>query len=448
MEIVKFEPLPNVKYAHDYISMFEKIASGELQEIPTLRYLIRNDLWFILHFVLKIPKVNHPYVIYACWEVETGDADKTLDIWSREHFKDLDVSTPILTTEGWKAHGDLLLNDLVYTPTGNTAKVIATKHFNNNKCYELIFCNNIKIIAGANHLWKVELPCKDRIPGTFKTGMSCGKRNTRKESIMTTEQLSQIVRKFKYKIGIKITEPIINKERELPIDPYLLGVWLGDGYSSVGAVCGIDKDIFIEIEKRGYKIHYRKKDINRHPDYEVIRIEGLTSLLRKNNLLQNKHIPVEYLIASEKQRRDLLCGLMDTDGTISSTRNATAIFTNSNKLLADQFRTLANSLGYKARITPMRTVNSWQVCFQVYSEDKYPPCLLKRKVNLLKKGIKRHNASKTWYINFINEVSSRETNCITIDDPEGMYLAGEQLIPTHNSSIITIAETIQYILRQ
>ena len=87
MEIVKFEPLPNVKYAHDYISMFEKIASGELQEIPTLRYLIRNDLWFILHFVLKIPKVNHPYVIYACWEVETGDADKTLDIWSREHFK-------------------------------------------------------------------------------------------------------------------------------------------------------------------------------------------------------------------------------------------------------------------------------------------------------------------------------------------------------------------------
>ena len=87
MEIVKFEPIPDVQYAHDYIAMFEKIASGELQEIPTLRYLIKNDLWFILHFVLKMPNVNHPFVIQNCWEVETGPKDKTLDIWAREHIK-------------------------------------------------------------------------------------------------------------------------------------------------------------------------------------------------------------------------------------------------------------------------------------------------------------------------------------------------------------------------
>ena len=87
MEIVKFEPLPEVKYAHDYIAIFEKIASGELQEIPTLRYLIKNDLWFILHFILKMPNVNHPFVVNNCWEVETGPSSKTLDVWAREHIK-------------------------------------------------------------------------------------------------------------------------------------------------------------------------------------------------------------------------------------------------------------------------------------------------------------------------------------------------------------------------
>ena len=87
MEIVKFEPLPDVKYAHDYVDMFEKINSGKLEEIPALRYLIKNDLWFILHFVLKIPNVNNKFVVGNCWEVETGSKDKTLDEWFRGGFK-------------------------------------------------------------------------------------------------------------------------------------------------------------------------------------------------------------------------------------------------------------------------------------------------------------------------------------------------------------------------
>lgn len=87
MEIVKFESLPGITYAHNYVEMFNQIADGKIPEIPTLRYLIKNDLWFILHFILKMPNVNHPFVVQNCWEVETGPKDKTLDIWAREHIK-------------------------------------------------------------------------------------------------------------------------------------------------------------------------------------------------------------------------------------------------------------------------------------------------------------------------------------------------------------------------
>ncbi len=97
IEIVDFKPLPDVKYAHDYLGIFEQIAEFNntnatqeekfIFEAKRWRYLICNDLWFILYFVLKIPRVNHPFVINYCWEVETGPKDKTLDICAREHFK-------------------------------------------------------------------------------------------------------------------------------------------------------------------------------------------------------------------------------------------------------------------------------------------------------------------------------------------------------------------------
>ncbi len=69
-----------------------------------------------------------------------------------------------------------------------------------------------------------------------------------------------------------------------------------------------------------------------------------------------------------------------------------------------------------------------------------------RKVALLKSGIKRHRASQTWYVNAVNKVENRPTNCITVDAEDGMYLAGHELIPTHNSSMITYAGSIQEIL--
>jgi hypothetical protein len=84
---VKYEPLDGVSYKHDYAKIVSDIAEKKVDELSVYRALILNDLWFVVNFVMKIPNANHPFVVKACREVESGPLDYTLDIWAREHFK-------------------------------------------------------------------------------------------------------------------------------------------------------------------------------------------------------------------------------------------------------------------------------------------------------------------------------------------------------------------------
>ena len=91
---VKFKPNPECQYRHDYVKVAELISSGEWDELSTYRALIQNDLFFVFYFVVKpfadeggMEKANHPFTVDACYEVETGPVDFTLDLWARFHFK-------------------------------------------------------------------------------------------------------------------------------------------------------------------------------------------------------------------------------------------------------------------------------------------------------------------------------------------------------------------------
>lgn len=84
---MEFVPLPNVTYAHDYVRISHDVASKKLPEINTYRTLAKQDLFFFVYFILKIPIANHPFIIQACKDVEEGQLDCTLDLWARDHFK-------------------------------------------------------------------------------------------------------------------------------------------------------------------------------------------------------------------------------------------------------------------------------------------------------------------------------------------------------------------------
>lgn len=82
-----FTPRPDCNYKYNYEQIFKDIAHGKLEEIPTYRQLIKDDLFFIVHFVMEIPPANHPFIVDMCRKVEDGPKTNTLDIWAREHFK-------------------------------------------------------------------------------------------------------------------------------------------------------------------------------------------------------------------------------------------------------------------------------------------------------------------------------------------------------------------------
>ena len=74
-------------YAHDYDAIFRDIASGKIDEKGSYRWLILNDLFFIVYFVMGIEKANHPFVVNVCKMVQQGQKSDTLDIWARYHYK-------------------------------------------------------------------------------------------------------------------------------------------------------------------------------------------------------------------------------------------------------------------------------------------------------------------------------------------------------------------------
>jgi superfamily II DNA or RNA helicase len=147
----------------------------------------------------------------------------------------------------------------------------------------------------------------------------------------------------------------------LPLSPYFLGVWLGDGLSNKASVCTADAEIADEVEaiatQFGLQVRIERQDGNRSV---VLHIHGgrrggaahpIKDLLDSLGVLSNKHIPRSYLTASREDRLQLLAGLIDTDGSASG---GGFDFVQKNERLARDVAFLARSLGLAAYLTPCR----------------------------------------------------------------------------------------------
>jgi hypothetical protein len=143
------------------------------------------------------------------------------------------------------------------------------------------------------------------------------------------------------------------RNKKVNIDPYFLGVWLGDGTSSKTDITSMDKEVVTYCsnyaEKMGLKTKKYVQKNNQSSVYSFTtgysggRKNPLRELLRKNNVFKNKHIPFCYLINSRENRLQLLAGLIDTDGY----KNTNVYeFVNKNERLARNVMFLAQSLGY------------------------------------------------------------------------------------------------------
>lgn len=349
----------------------------------------------------------------------------------KKEGKALDIETLIPTADGWKTMEEIQEGDEVFDEKGSICNVVyATEIMYNRKCYEVTFSDGSTIIADAEHLWQVEEVY-----------------NTHKTFILTTEEL---IPTYKTNGGspkwrIPLAEPLRAPQRHLLVDPYVLGVWLGDGSSASARLTCCDPQILEEIELAGVSV-YETKHPNRAPSYQLgskgihqTREEGKNSLhykLRELEVLNNKHIPWEYLRASVQQRLALLQGLMDTDGTID-TIGKSCEFSVTNERLAQNFLELTLSLGFKARMrSGPAKLNGQQYGTRyriVFHAPKDIPVF-----RLDRKAARQRERSTSEHVNRsitdIRQIYSVPVKCIEVDSPSHLYLAGPTFIPTHNTA--------------
>ncbi|MFK5975562.1 MAG: replicative DNA helicase [Sulfurovum sp.] len=156
-----------------------------------------------------------------------------------------------------------------------------------------------------------------------------------------------------YKVGIEFGDI------DIDIEPYFLGLWLGDGRSSDVRIATEDEEIVEYLneyaQKLGKRVHCYKADgkcamygiTNVQKEGEKKNLKGsLQARLREENLIENKHIPKKYLINSRAKRLELLAGLLDSDGYYDDGCHIMEI-TQKNKSLTQDIKFLADSLGFR-----------------------------------------------------------------------------------------------------
>ena len=231
------------------------------------------------------------------------------------------------------------------------------------------------------------------------------------------------------------TEPLEFPERDLPVDPWVLGYWLGDGTSRNGTATA-DVDDVPHVRERvraaGYDLSplREKKEGGRARHFTIL---GLSRDLRRAGVLDDKHIPEEYLYASVEQRRALIQGLMDSDGYIDT--KGSAEYCQVRKQIADGMAFLLRSMGVKVNVRESEaklygrvTGPRYRLTFKPYKHQNLVtlPRRAERVREMRRKPIPR-------VIKDVRRVAPVDARCITVEAEDGLYLVGETMVVTHNS---------------
>jgi replicative DNA helicase len=399
--------------------------------------------------------------------------------------KALALDTPIPTPDGWKTMGSLRVGDHVFDEQGNPCTVtFATPVMLGRPCFEVVFSDGAVLVADAEHQWAT----LDR--GTRKSGGSSLAVRTTEELLATLDTPDG-----RANHAVPVCGALSYPERELPLDPYVLGVWLGDGTSTMATitVSDVDAEILDGIRAAGIEPRLVNQSSDRTPSYrlcagprsgqrngaklswtevEEIRAvvaagepqhsvaarrgvaaatvcmavsgrtwrseqpESVQEKLRGLGVLHDKHVPRAYLEGSPSQRVALLQGLMDTDG--HADRLGHVEFSSSEPRLADAVAELATSLGIVVFRSCGRATFKGEEAgprYRVRFKTDLPVFRMARKLDRLRK-IGAGKPSPARRIVDVRPVASVPVRCIQVDSPAHLYLAGQSCIPTHNTSFV------------
>lgn len=357
----------------------------------------------------------HELIANKCQELFEGKIQKMMLFVPPQHGKQISDSQIIYTPNGVTTHGKLKVGDFVFGRNGKPTIVQAVSEKTQSE-YIVTFSDGSKVECHGNHEWVV-----------FD-------RNKHRERIVETKDLKNIEsgipgkRGHRYRYMIDTFPCIEFPERSVLIDPYTLGVWIGDGKSA---------DPVIHIGNNDTEI------INAIP-YEVEEGIGTTTRIfyihkqrakfTAYNLLENKHIPDDYIYNSIEVRKQLVAGIIDTDGYVYD-KNGRVTISNANEGVINSVAFILRSLGQSVSISEFEPRLSssgiqgkqivYQLCFNPTMD--FPTKVPRKKINRVVANRRRSIISVERHDNL------GYGNCIQVEG--GVYLIGETFIPTHNSEI-------------
>lgn len=343
-----------------------------------------------------------------------GEIKKMIVQMPPQHGKEISDNQIVATTKGLKKHGDLIVGDYVFGRDGTPVKVLWVSEKTRSE-YVVSFSDGAKIECHGNHEWTVY-----------------NRFRQKEETIETKHMASSTIyngdgkRGSRYKYHVDSNVCVMFDSRNVDLDPYVLGAWLGDGDSSCGIIHIGNNDVEI-IGNSTYKFKESKGTTTRK-----FYSPELNLLLKNNGLIKNKHIPDMYKYNSIEVRKNVIAGLIDTDGYVYH-RNGRITISNTNKRIIDDAAFILRSLGqsvvvceFKPRVSSSGIVGKkivYQLCFN--PTMTFPTKVKRKKVTKL-------------YINKKRAIVSIERkeglgygNCIQVEG--GIYLVGDTFIPTHNS---------------
>nr|DAE82979.1 MAG TPA: large terminase [Caudoviricetes sp.] len=395
----------------------------------------------VLNWWTESSPVNDAFMLIADGAIRSGKAS---------------IHSSILyTPDGYKTMGEIKIGDYVFNRVGKPVKVVGVFPQGKLDVYEIEFHDGSKTICSEDHLWTyTSTKCITNGNKTMFTS-TLGEIMQDLERFRDRKHMHQRAGKYRFPLNGCVEF----NSKEVKIDPYLLGLLIGDGCFSEGnsGITFINEEDtlhkYIEEILPTYDMNYKitpRKGI--HCAYGSLRnnIHGIRSKLREfleeyslyGCKSHNKFIPVDYKYNSKETRLQILAGILNTDGSALNNRPSISYCTVS-KQLFDDVAEVARSLGMfvntdrKVDTREKNKHDCYSLCIRV-SEDLYALLSEKHKNRLNMEATK----SKEWrLIKSITYVGKEDCQCIYVDDEEHLYLT-DDFIVTHN----TVSMSLSFVL--
>ena len=435
--------LDNFSYQNNQMWLVERNARVEMASLlnPRPGGVVRADN---INGIRQItPQPLHPWAfqfvefMQTMAEQRTGVTRYNQGLDAQSLNKMLALDTPIPLIDGsYKHNADIVEGDLVVGSDGKGTRVLKAHPVQMpQRAFEVTFKSGDVVRAGGEHRWAVKV-C-DRRHRNLSPGWEK----------LPTERLFDLMRSG-HKVFVPRVGPVDFTEKDLPIPPYLLGAWLGDGNSHTNRFTTMEPEIvkaFTEWAEQFYGGGVEECSQQRSgkakmyqlvntPFRRMLKDLGVLKDSRYDDTRNNvKHIPEIYLRGSFAQRLALLRGLMDTDGCVD--KNGNTVFCNSEPLLVETFARLIESLGGKPTVGWRNNVgNNFKNArphAHVTFSLAYCPVSLPRKVRRWKLNPAHWERQA---IVSIREIPIEPMRCLTVEAADELYCCGRRLTLTSNTA--------------